>query len=132
MNLKVEQVSDSVMDKVGDDMVNMEEVLETLKAQKDKYTHETVAKHFKTWNKKLQYHFTDIDEFYVIELINGKPKPVIKEKLDDPDIMYSMSTDTFLKLNRGEISGLKAYQKKLLKIKATMPEIMKLQKLDKL
>ncbi len=113
-------------------MVNMDEVMETLEKQKDKYTHPSVAKHFQDWNKKLQYHFTDIDEYYVIELVNGQPQPVVKEKLDNPDISYAMSTDTFLKLNRGEITGFKAYQRKLLKIKATMPETMKLQKLDKL
>ena len=113
-------------------MANMEEVLDTLEKQKDKYTHESVAKFFKTWNKKLQYHFTDIDEYYVIELVNGDPQPVKKEKLENPDIMYSMSTDIFLKLNRGEISGFKAYQQKKLKIKATMAETLKLQKLDKL
>ena len=79
----------------------------------------------KTWNKKLQYHFTEIDEFYVIELVNGEPKPVIKEQLDDSDNMYSMSTDTFLKLNRVEKSGFKAYQNKLFTIKVTTPAIMK-------
>ncbi len=113
-------------------MVNMDEVLEILEKQKDKYTHKKVAKFFKTWNKKLQYHFTDVDEYYVIELIKGIPQPIVKEKLEDPDIMYSMSTDTFLKLNRGEVSGFKLYQQKKLKIKATMPEMLKLQKLDKL
>lgn len=113
-------------------MANMEDVMEILENQKNKYTHESVVRYFKDWNKKLQYHFTDTDEYYVLELKNGQPQPLFKEKLDDPDIMYSMSTDTFVQLNRGEISGLKAYQRKLLKIKATMPEIMKLQKLDKL
>ncbi len=56
----------------------------------------------------------------------------MKEKLENPDIMYSMSTDTFIAMNTGQLSGFKAYQRKLLKIKATMPEILKLQKLDKL
>jgi len=68
----------------------------------------------------------------VIELVKGEPIEIVQEKLVNPDIMYSMSTDTFVSLNKGEISGLKAYQRKLLKIKATMPEMLKLQKLDKL
>ena len=110
----------------------MEEVMKVLEAQKNKYTDERVAKHFKTWSKKLQYHFSDIDEYYVIELIKGEPQDIVKEKLEDPDIMYSMSTDTFLSLNKGEISGFKAWQRKLLKIKATPAETMKLQKLDKI
>lgn len=113
-------------------MAEMDEVMEILEAQKAKYTNQKVAKFFKTWSKKLQYHFTDIDEYYVIELVKGEPKPIVKEKLENPDIMYSMSTDTFIEMNTGKLSGFKAYQRKLLKIKATMPEIMKLQKLDKL
>ena len=113
-------------------MADIEEVMRVLEAQKSKYTNEKVTKFFKTWSKKLQHHFTDIDEYYVIELVKGEPQPVVKEKLENPDIMYSMSTDTFIDMNTGQLSGFKAYQRKLLKIKATMPEILKLQKLDKL
>ncbi|MFX0031385.1 MAG: SCP2 sterol-binding domain-containing protein [Candidatus Hodarchaeota archaeon] len=113
-------------------MVDKDELMKTLDDQRKKYTHKDVARHFKGWNKTLQYYFTDIDEYYVIELVDGNPKPVVKEKLENPDIMYSMSTETFLALNRGEITGFKAYQRGKLKIKATMGEILKLQKLDKL
>ena len=108
------------------------EYLQLLEKQADKYTDPRVARHFKGWNKTLQYHFTDINEFYVIELVDGEPQPLRKEKLDDPDIMYTMSTETFMSMNKGEISGFKAYQQKLLKVKATMPEMLKLQKLDKI
>ncbi|MFW9771934.1 MAG: SCP2 sterol-binding domain-containing protein [Candidatus Heimdallarchaeota archaeon] len=113
-------------------MVNRDELMKILDDQLKKYTHKDVARHFKDWNKTLQYYFTDIEEYYVIELVNGNPKPVVKEKLENPDIMYSMSSDTFMALNKGEITGFKAYQQGKLKIKATMAEIMKLQKLDKL
>ncbi len=113
-------------------MTDKEEFLQLLEKQAEKYTDPRVARHFKGWNKTLQYHFTDIEEYYVIELVDGIPQPVEKKKLDDPTIMYSMSVDIFVALNKGEISGFKLYQQKKLKIKATMPETMKLQKLDKL
>ena len=45
--------------------------------------------------------------------------------------MYSMSVEIFVALNKGEILGYKLYQQKKRKIKATMPEMMKLQQLDK-
>jgi len=112
-------------------MADMNEVMKVLEEQRGKYSDKRVARHFKGWNKTLQYYFTDIDEYFVIELICGEPQPVEKKKLENSDIMYSMDTDTFLKLNRGEISGFKAYQQKKLKIKAAMAEIMKLKKLDK-
>ena len=113
-------------------MAETEEFLKILEAQRNKYSDSRVARHFKGWNKTLQYHFTDIDEFYVIELVDGDSQPLRKEKLDDPDIKYTMTTETFLSMNKGEISGFKAYQQKLLKVKATMPEMLKLQKLDKI
>ena len=113
-------------------MADKEEYLQILEKQSDKYTDPRVAKHFKGWNKTLQYHFTDIDEYYVIELVDGVPQPLEKKKLDDPTIKYSMSVDTFIELNSGKVSGFKLYQQKKLKVKATMPEMMKLQKLDKL
>ena len=113
-------------------MADMNEVMKVLEEQRGKYSDKRVARHFKGWNKTLQYYFTDTDEYFTIELIDGKPQPIEKKKLENPNIMYSMDTDTFLKLNSGEISGFKAYQQKKLRIKATMAEIMKLQKLDKL
>lgn len=113
-------------------MSSDEEFLELLKKQAEKYSNPKVARHFKGWNKTLQYHFTDIDEYYVIELIDGVPQPLEEKKLDNPTIMYSMSVETFVALNKGEVSGFKLYQQKKLKIKATMPEMLKLQKLDKL
>lgn len=113
-------------------MVNRDELMKILDDQRKKYTHKDVARHFKGWNKTLQYYFTDIEEYYVIELVDGIPKEVVKKRLENPDIMYSMSTETFIALNKGEITGFKLYQQGKLKIKATMAEIMKLQKLDKL
>ena len=113
-------------------MTDKSEFLQILEKQADKYSDPRVARHFKGWNKTLQYHFTDIDEYYVIELVDGVPQPLEKKKLDNPTIKYTMSVETFLALNKGEVSGFKLYQQKKLKINATMPEMMKLQKLDKI
>ena len=113
-------------------MVNKEDLLKYLDEQSKKFTHEKVVKSFKNWNKTMQYHFTDTDEYYAIKLVNGQPEPVIEGKIENPDIKYTMSTETFISLSKKEISGFKLYQQKKIKVKATMPEILKLQKLDKL
>lgn len=113
-------------------MVDKEDLMKYLDEQSKKFTHEKVVKSFKNWNKIMQYHFTDTDEYYTIKLVNGQPEPVIEGKVDSPDIEYTMSTEIFIALSKKEISGLKAYQQKKIKVKATMPEILKLQKLEKL
>ena len=96
-------------------MVDKEELLKLLDEQSKKYTHEKVAKSFKTWNKTIQYHFTDIDEYYSFKLANGQPDEVVEKKLENPDIEYRMSTDTFVALVKKEVSGFKLYQQKKLK-----------------
>lgn len=113
-------------------MVTKEELLKILDEQRKKYTHEKVATSFKKWNKTIQYHFTDIDEYYTFKLVNGQPGPIVEGKIENPDIEYAMSTETFISLVKKEISGFKLYQQKKIKVKASMPELLKLQKLDKI
>jgi putative sterol carrier protein len=115
-------------------MVEREQLLQLLDEQRLKYSDERVAKNFKGWNKTMQYHFTDTDEYYVIRLENGEPLPVeqLEEPLVKPDIQYEMDTETLRAMTRKEISGLQAYQQKRLKLKASMSDMMKLQSLNKI
>jgi hypothetical protein len=111
-------------------MVSDEEIIKEINIIKARITDEKVAKHFKTWNKTMQYYFPDVDKYFHLKLVNGVPGEVIKGKAEKPEISYEMSTEDFFALNRGEISGLKLYNQKRLKIKASMPDIIKLQKLN--
>jgi hypothetical protein len=43
-----------------------------------------------------------------------------------------MSSDTFLSIARKELTGMQAYSRKLVKVKASMGDLLKLQKLDAL
>ncbi|MFX1477693.1 MAG: SCP2 sterol-binding domain-containing protein [Promethearchaeota archaeon] len=113
-------------------MISKEELLEILNEQKKKYTHEKVASSFKKWNKTIQYYFTDREEYYSFKLTNGQPGPIDEGKVETPDIEYTMNTETFMSLVNKEVSGFKLYQQKKIKVKASMPELLKLQKLDKL
>ncbi|NPE09375.1 MAG: hypothetical protein GNW80_13900 [Asgard group archaeon] len=111
-------------------MVTDEEIIKEINVLKKRITDEKLARHFKNWNKIMQYYFPDVDAYFHIKLVNGVPGDVIKGKVEKPEISYKMTTEDFFALNRGEISGLKLYNQKRLKIKASMPDILKLQKLN--
>ena len=113
-------------------MVDKEILLKALDEQRWKFTDPKVAKDFSRWNKTMQYHFTDTGEYYLIRFVDGQPQPPVPEQVPKPDIQYQMDSDTFLAITRKEITGLKAYQQKRVKLKASMPDILKLQKIDKL
>ena len=80
----------------------------------------------------MQYYFPDKNEYWNIELKNGVPEEIKIGEVSNPEIKYEMDSDTFLAITRKELTGMKAYQQKKVKVKAKMADLMKLQKLDKL
>jgi putative sterol carrier protein len=113
-------------------MVDKDTLLQAIDEQRSRFADPRVAKEFSKWDKTMQYHFTDTGQYYLIRFVDGRPEPPVEEHVDKPDIQYEMDSHTFLAINRKEISGFKAYQQKKVKLKASMPDILKLQKIDKL
>jgi putative sterol carrier protein len=50
--------------------------------------------------------------------------------VEKPEVLYEMSSDTFAAIARRETTGMKAYMQGKIKVKASMTDLMKLQKLD--
>ena len=113
-------------------MSTTEEIIDALNIMRRKFLNEKVKSSFKNWNKTMQYYFPDKNEHWNIELKNGVPEEIQKGEVPNPAIRYEMDSDTFLAITRKEITGMKAYQQKKVKVKAKMADLMKLQKLDKL
>jgi hypothetical protein len=111
-------------------MATRQEVLDTLKTQGDRFRHEKVASSFKGWNRVMQYHFPDLDFSAALPVTNGVAGAVVEGRVEGAQISYEMSSDTFLAIARRELGGMKAFTQKLVRIKASMPDLMKLQKLD--
>jgi ferredoxin len=105
------------------------EVLEVLEETRMKFLDESINKKFRKWNKRMLYYFTDLDEYWHFEIKEGKPEPLKAGEIEDPDIFYTLSGSVFIGLMRGEIDGFKAYRKKLVKVKASVRDLIKLQKL---
>jgi Pyruvate/2-oxoacid:ferredoxin oxidoreductase delta subunit len=106
-----------------------QELLKVLEETRQKFTREDNVKVFNKWNKTILYHFTDLDEYYHFTLTNGVPNEIQEGEIDNPDILYNLSGKVFIGLMRGEIDAFKAFRKKLVKIKAKVKDMIKLQKL---
>ena len=113
-------------------MSTTEELIDALNIMRQKFLNEKFKSSFKNWNKTMQYYFPDKDQYWNIKLKNGIPEKLEKGEVSNPEIRYEMDSDIFLAITRKEITGMKAYQQKKVKVKAKMPILMKLQKLDKL
>jgi len=118
------------MDEAQVGQLSVEQCLESFRG---KFCDPRVAKDYKSWSGKvMQYHFTDTDQYYYIRFQEGQAQPAVKGKPEKADIFYEMTTEVFRALTRKEISGLKAYAMGKVKVKAAMPDLLKLQKLDSL
>jgi hypothetical protein len=113
-------------------MADREQVLETLRAQNARFTHPKVAASFKGWNRQMRYDFPDLGLSVRITVRDGVPADPVEDGDGSAQVVYEMSGDTFLAIARRELTGMQAYTRRLVKVKASMPDLLKLQKLDAL
>jgi aldehyde:ferredoxin oxidoreductase len=114
--------------------MSREELLQLLEEQRSRYAHPRVVHNFLGWNKTMQYHISDFDEYFAIPMIDGvaqAPEP-LSAPLERPEVSYQMDSETLRAMTRGEISGQEAFRRRRLRLKASFADIMKLQSLDKL
>lgn len=117
-------------------MASRETVVETLRAQNARFTHPKVAASFKGWNRLMRYDFPDIGLSATIAVTDGVPAEPVESgpgaagASSLAQVVYEMSSDTFIAIARKELTGMQAYNRKLVKVKASMGDLLKLQKLD--
>ncbi|MFX1537597.1 MAG: SCP2 sterol-binding domain-containing protein [Promethearchaeota archaeon] len=110
-------------------MATKKEVIEALEQAREKVLDEKNAKLFKNWTRTILYFFPDTNEYFSIKVVDGKPEELIEGEIEDFDIRFEMATDTLVGIMNGTIHGLKAFSTGKVKLKASMRDIMKLQKL---
>lgn len=84
---------------------------------------------FPGWSKQIAYCFSDTNECWVIDVVDGRPLPLTLKEADSPDVRFTMTTDTLVGLMDGRINGMRAFTSGQVKVKASMADIRKLQTL---
>jgi putative sterol carrier protein len=111
-------------------MLGIEECARMLETERLRFMEEKNAQHFSGWNKTMQYAFTDSGEHFHFAIADGKPGSLVRGKADNPEIEYRMDTDTFADIASKTLDPMKAFQRGLVKIKASVPDMLKLMKLS--
>lgn len=120
-------------DAQGEELLLEQGVEQAIEGFRQKVMDPRVVKDYKGWSGKvMQYHFADTGRYYHIRFQDGLPQPAVHGKPEKADVFYEMSSTTFLAMSRKELSGLKAYAQGKVKVRASMPDLLKLQKLDSL
>ncbi len=110
-------------------MTTRKEVIDALEAAREKLLTEEAKKEFQGWTRIIQYHFKDTDEFWHFEVIDGTPRELVNAESEDAEVKFTMTEDTLLGLISGKINGMVAFTTGKVKVKASLKDISKLQKL---
>lgn len=81
----------------------------------------------KGWDRKIQFYFPDLNEFWMLTVVDGRPQLIEQEEDDETEVRLSMSSETFISLMDRTLSGFVAMTRGLVKIKATMGDMRKMQ-----
>jgi putative sterol carrier protein len=111
--------------------MSKEEHITAVEKLRDNFLNEKAKKTFRKWNKTMGVEFTDIDKIYYFNIEAGVPGDVTEGIPEKINVKITTDTDTWVKIMNGELGGMKAYTSKKLKVKGSMPDLLKLQKLMK-
>ncbi|MHA1227390.1 MAG: SCP2 sterol-binding domain-containing protein [Candidatus Hodarchaeales archaeon] len=108
-----------------------EDFIAMINKLRENFMTEKAQKTFRKWNKVMSFEFTDLGKTFYFHIEHGKPSEIIEGVPLKPNIKIITDSETWSGIMKGEISGMKAYTAKKLKVKGSMPDLLKLQKLMK-
>jgi putative sterol carrier protein len=109
-----------------------QDAIDAINKMMENFNTEKAKKTFRKWSKTMAFEFSDIGKTFFTNIEKGVPSPVT-EGVPEGKVHVKITTDaaTWKGIMTGEISGMKAYTSKKLKVKGSMPDLLKLQKLMK-
>jgi len=79
------------------------------------------------WNRQVLYYFSDIDEYWYMQVVDGYPQSPVQEEIEDADVKIKMTSEIFVGLMNGTVNGMRAFTSGKVKVKASMADVRKLQ-----
>jgi putative sterol carrier protein len=107
----------------------MADVLPLLDRIKGRFTEPSIQESFKGFTKKIMFDFTDTKEQYVLSVVDGKEASVEKTAAQSADVVVTISTDTLAGIMNRTTNPVTAYVTRKIKVKGSMEDLMKLQKI---
>jgi putative sterol carrier protein len=108
-----------------------EDAREMINKLRGNFLTDKAKKTFRKWNKTMAFNFTDLEKTFYINIEAGNPNEVIEGEPEKAHVKIITDSETWVGVMKGEIGGMKAYTSKKLKVKGSMPDLLKLQKLMK-
>lgn len=84
---------------------------------------------FHDFTKTMQFNFPDLGTSFLFKIENGVLKELSESSVEKPDISVTSSSDTLLAIMSKKMGAMSAYTTGKLKVRGSMKDLLKLQKL---
>ncbi|UCE14436.1 MAG: SCP2 sterol-binding domain-containing protein [Candidatus Heimdallarchaeota archaeon] len=108
-----------------------QDAIDALNKMLENFNTEKAQKTFRKWTKTMAFEFSDLGKTFHTNIDKGTPSEVMEGEPEKAHIKITTDSATWAGIMKGDISGMKAYTSKKLKVKGSMPDLLKLQKLMK-
>jgi len=110
-------------------LASKDEVVNALNGIKSKLETPALQSSFQDFTKTMQFNFPDLTTSFLFKIENGVVKEFSETSTEKPDILVTSSSDTLLAIISKKMSGMSAYTTGKLKVRGSMRDLLKLQKL---
>jgi putative sterol carrier protein len=107
----------------------MADVYPLLSRLRDRFSEPAIQESFKGFTKKILFDFTDTKEQYLISVEDGKTATLEKVAAGAGDVVVTTTTDILSGIINKTVNPVTSYVMRKLKVKGSMEDLMKLQKL---
>ena len=107
----------------------MADIIPLLDRIKGRFDEPSIQESFKGFTKKIMFDFTDTKEQYLLSVVDGKQASVEKSSPQAADVLVTISTDTLAGIMNRKTNPVTAYMTRKIKVKGSMDDLMKLQKI---
>ena len=107
-------------------MVDVQPYLQRIVEQFDNPKVQTSLKGF---TRTMLFRFTDTNEDWLIQTVDGREATLVKDTHTSPDLTVTTTAEVLTGVMDRKINGMAAYMQRKIQIKGSMDDLMKLQKL---
>jgi putative sterol carrier protein len=110
-------------------MASRDEVAALMGSMRSKMDDPVTIASLQNFSKTIQFTFPDLNTSFLFRIENGAVKEFSEASTEKPDIYVTTSSDTLVAIAQNDMSGMSAFMTGKLKVKGSMGDLMKLQKL---
>ena len=110
-------------------MATTEDIKNSLDGVRARLDDPKLKQRFAAFSKNLQFTFTDLDTSFVMRIENGEMKSLAEGSTESPDIHVTVESEVLMNILSKKINPMRAYTTGKLKVKGTLTDLLKLQKL---